>query len=311
MFKIIHETQNDLERVKILNTITDEYVSIIPKMGANINEIVLKKENKLYSVLEGKKSKEEFDGMNIYNSAVLFPFPNRVENGRYEFEEKSYQLPINHPAEGHALHGFVCDKTFEIIHQESSDSIAEIILFYEYDGSYPGYPFPFQMNIKYRLDEKGFSCFTEILNFGKDSMPMSEGWHPYFSFGGSVDNIQLQVPDADIIITDKLIPTGDKQPYTHFKNPETINENEFDTCFLLKSNKERYETKLINPDEQITVVLWQDKKYKYLQIYTPPERTSVALEPMTGNVNNFNNKEDLIILKTGEKINLSYGVELK
>ncbi len=309
MFKIIPEKQNDLERIKITNN--KEYISIIPELGANINEIVLKKGNKIYSILDGRDSKEGFGGSDIYNSAKLFPFPNRVKNGIYEFEGKTYQLPINWPQEEHAIHGFVCDKVFNLIHSEEAEEYANTTLSYKYDGTQAGYPFPFQMNVTYRLDADEFSCVTELMNTGENSMPISDGWHPYFSFHKKVDNLYLQIPKADIVCVDKLIPNGEKKPYSYFTELEQIKSEKFDNCFLMKNDVEKHYTKIYDPDEQTTIILWQDSKYKYLQVYIPPDRESIALEPMTANVNSFNNKEGLIILKAGEKDKLSYGVQLR
>jgi aldose 1-epimerase len=311
MYIVIIENHNDLQRIKLQNMNSDEYVSVIPEFGANVNEIVFKKGSKLFPLIAGNKSRDEFEGSDIYNSAKLSPFPNRIKNGVYEFEEKTYQLPINHPQEGNAIHGFIYDKKFELIKQESSNEKAEITLSYDYDGSHPGYPFTFSIKITYCYDKNGLTCVTEIENSGNNSMPLNDGWHPYFSVYSNLEKVQLQIPEADIIMVDKLIPTGEKKEYKRFEKLEAINGEVFDTCFALKGNKEIYETKLFYPDEQLILTLWQDNKYKYLQIYTPLGRKSIALEPMMGNVNNFNTKENIIILKAGEKVKSSYGVSLK
>ena len=311
MFKIINEKQNDLQRIKLLNTNTGEYISVIAELGGNVNEIVLKKGNNLYSLLDGRKSLNEFQGSEIYNSAILFPFPNRIVEGKYELNGTSYQLPINWPQEGHAIHGFVCDKVFDVVHKQTDDDYAEITLSYKYEATYPGYPFPFQLTIVYRLDEKKFSCVIEAKNSGESSMPVNIGWHPYFSINDKIDNIKMQLPKSDIIVADNLIPTGEKKTNTQFLKPEEINGKEFDTCFAINENGDVYEIKLFFPEEEVTMVLEQEKIFKYLQIYTPPGRKSIALEPMTGQANNFNNKEDLIVLESGEKIKTKYAVKIQ
>src|SRR5438552_3379996 len=37
---------------------------------------------------------------------ILFPFPNRIRDGRFTWEGKSYELPTNDPASKNAIHGF-------------------------------------------------------------------------------------------------------------------------------------------------------------------------------------------------------------
>src|SRR5579871_4129739 len=35
---------------------------------------------------------------------VLFPFPNRIRNGRFTWQGKDYQLPLNDPSHRNAIH---------------------------------------------------------------------------------------------------------------------------------------------------------------------------------------------------------------
>ncbi len=37
---------------------------------------------------------------------ILFPFPNRIRDGKYNFGGKDYNLPLNDPAKKNAIHGF-------------------------------------------------------------------------------------------------------------------------------------------------------------------------------------------------------------
>src|SRR5437016_4185547 len=37
---------------------------------------------------------------------VLFPFPNRIRAGRYTWDGKEYQLPLDDPKQANSIHGF-------------------------------------------------------------------------------------------------------------------------------------------------------------------------------------------------------------
>ena len=50
--------------------------------------------------------------------------------------------------------------------------------------------------------------------------------------------------------------------------------------------------------------------FNYLQLYIPPDRSSIAIEPMTCSVDAFNNGDGLIILEVAEVIKASCGFEL-
>jgi aldose 1-epimerase len=51
-------------------------------------------------------------------------------------------------------------------------------------------------------------------------------------------------------------------------------------------------------------------KYNYVVLYIPPDRNSIAVEPMTSSIDAFNNKEGLIILKPEEFWSASMGFSL-
>ena len=38
---------------------------------------------------------------------LLTPWPNRIEDGSYEFDGRSFELPLNEPARRNAIHGLV------------------------------------------------------------------------------------------------------------------------------------------------------------------------------------------------------------
>src|SRR5262249_916220 len=39
---------------------------------------------------------------------ILFPFPNRIRDGRFSWAGKEYRLPLNDPSGKNAIHGFAC-----------------------------------------------------------------------------------------------------------------------------------------------------------------------------------------------------------
>ena len=45
---------------------------------------------------------------------VLIPWPNRLEDGSYEFDGKHHQLPLNEPERRNAIHGLVRWATWSV-----------------------------------------------------------------------------------------------------------------------------------------------------------------------------------------------------
>lgn len=314
MFRILKEKFGKLTKIKLVNTETKEYVSIIPECGVNLTEIVLKKNVNLFSILEGYKNHSELIKNEGFKGAKLMPFPNRINDGKYVFNKKNYVLPINFPSQKHAIHGLVYNKSFKIIKSTASKSSATLSLQY-ISNNLQGYPFKFELTVLYLLNSKGFECKTIVVNKDKLKIPIGDGWHPYFNLNDKVNDLFLKIPsNKKISVNKKMIPTGKKLKFNKFSKLMKIGKQVFDTGFVISKKKGVVKTEIMSKKLNLTVQIWQEVgkgKYNYLQVYIPPKRNSIAIEPMTCNTDAFNNKEGLIVLKPKEKFSASYGVNLK
>ena len=316
MFRIKEDNSGGIKSFKILNESTGSYVSVVPGFGANVNEIVLSKGGELYSLIDGNINAEAFGGKGVFRGAKLFPFPNRVKGGTYSFEGKEYQLELNYPEENNACHGFVYNREFVLDNTEEKEDEASIKLSYDYAGSWSGYPFPFRMEIVYTLfDSHDLRCNTRVENRGETSMPLGDGWHPFFKFSGKINDLFLRLPAEKMYETDnRSIPTGRTLPYDVFSFGKKIADVTFDTCFKLAPGKDGVQTsELYDAARDLKVLLWQETgagKYNYIQIYTPSDRKSIAIEPMSCPANAFNGGEGLITLGPEKVFEAEYGVEL-
>src|SRR5712691_5710938 len=52
---------------------------------------------------------------------ILFPFPNRIRAGRFTWEGKEYQLPLNDSTQKNAIHGFPCRKPWRVVGQGADE----------------------------------------------------------------------------------------------------------------------------------------------------------------------------------------------
>ncbi|MFZ2898025.1 MAG: hypothetical protein WA004_05355 [Saprospiraceae bacterium] len=265
--------------------------AFVPARGACLTELVIGG----VPLLDGYREASELDTLDWGKSAILAPFPNRLKDGKYRFEGKEYQFPVNEPARNNALHGFVMDKPFEIV-EEGDFSVA---LEYRYEGSFGYYPFPFLLRVTYSLSvADGFTAFFEMKNTGSSPMPAGLGWHPYFQLGDSADALSLQLPAAEqVLVDERMIPTGEKVCYDAFEAMKQIGATAFDTGFRLP---EPCVVRLREGTRELEY--WQDGAFPYLQVFIPPARRSIALEPMTCNIDALNNGEGLRILAPGEAI---------
>jgi aldose 1-epimerase len=265
--------------------------SLVPARGGCLTDLVIGG----VSLLDGYREASELDTLDWGKSAILAPFPNRLKDGKYSFGGREYHFPINEPARNNALHGFVMDKPFEIVEEDG----LSVALEYRYDGGFEYFPFPFLLRVAYSLSAAaGFSVFFEMKNTGNGPMPAGLGWHPYFRLGDSADALSLQLPAAKQVLVDKrMIPTGETAMFNDFEEMRQIGAAGFDTGFRLP------EPCVVRLREgKRGLAYWQDEAFPFLQVFIPPARRSIALEPMTCNIDALNNGEGLRVLAPGEAI---------
>lgn len=80
---------------------------------------------------------------------------------------------------------------------------------------------------------------------------------------------------------------------------ESLSGKIFDTGFRFPDDAadtdHPHRTLLHDPGASVTLVLWQDRSFPCLQIYTPGSRDSVAIEPMSHPANGFNSGDFAVL----------------
>jgi len=311
MYIIESSKFGNFEKIFLRNEATQEYAAIIPDFGANLNEVVLSNGLKTFPVVDGDVNAHDLVINAVYKSAKLTPFPNRINKGKYEFEGNTHELLTNMPP--HAIHGLVFDKSFTIVSKIASSDSAALTVMYPYRMETVGFPFSFDVYIEYLLDADGLTTTTTITNTGEGNIPVGDGWHMYFQCPCKIDDCLLTVPSDYILIPDStLIPTGDKKAFTLFNAPLIFSNTTFDDCFSIVPDNKIAEVVLTDVQNDLSVISWQEtgeRKYNYLQIFTPLHRETMAIEPMTCQPDAFNNHEGLIILKPQEQVVLRCGIK--
>lgn len=316
MFKKVTESLGPLEELTYFHSSHRFSMSIVPGYGANLRSLVLSHENQSINCIDGARSYQELITDNAFRSAFLLPWPNRVKDGQYHFKEEEFKLPVNEVARNHAIHGFLYRYPFQLIEEELDKNFVTVVLKNEFKGDYPGYPFAFNTEIKFKLSiESGLSIEITVENTDKEKIPMGIGWHPYFQFGEQVDQYHLQMPVTEgYELDERFIPSGKITEYTNFEQARELGNTKFDSSFRLKSNTGKVATRFIEPNRKLSLQCWQDSgtdKYNYLQVYIPRHRQSLAIEPMTCAIDAFNNKDGLWLVAPGLKVGGSFGVQLK
>ncbi len=314
MFVAIEERVGAMPQVRLINTKTGEYATILPTFGGNVNNLMLR-DNRcgLISVIDGYVTEADAAENSGYKSAKLTPFPNRLDGGSYVHNRHRYKLAISRPQEGHAIHGLWHSAKYEVENLKSSSDKASVNLVFVYDGKTKGYPFACTVQLKYRLSNKGLRCTTTVSNDGEKPMPFGDGWHPYFKLNtASIDDLALMLPPVRYMQTnEKNIPTGETVNFLEYLNGASLRDNKLDHGFELINHGKKIQTVISDPQTGVQLAVWQnatDNQYRYLQIYTPADRKTIAIEPMSCAANAFNNKMGLVVLEPKMIFKAKYGV---
>jgi aldose 1-epimerase len=245
---------------------------------------------------------------------VLVPWPNRLQDGSYEFDGRSHQLPLTEPEHANAIHGLVRWTAWRIGEREAHRVVMEYVIHPQ-----PGYPFTLGIGIEYALSKGGLSVRTTARNLGSDACPYGCGQHPYLTLGTpTVDTVELQAPGQRVLISDERdLPTG-SEPVEgteyDFRAARTIGTTTLDNAFtdLARDDDGRARVRLRDPDG-VAVTLWVDESYGYLMLFTGDtrpdvNRRSLAVEPMTCPPNAFRTGDSLIRLEPGGSTTSNWGI---
>lgn len=262
-------------------------------------------------LLDAYQTPEELAHNAWYKNVPLFPFPNRLRDGIYDWGGKTLSFPVNDGAGGNALHGH--SREFSTVPErvDLRATGAALSCRYQDAGDNPAYPFLFTFEITYRLQGPDrFEAAFRFQNDDKCDIPGGLGWHPYFRVTDRIDNLLLQLPACEMIgIDQRMLPTGKRYAYDEFATPKKIGPAVLDNCFALPPREGRAEVIMSTPEGRLR--FWQETgpgKFNFLQLFTHPERSSLAVEPMSCNVDAFNNLDGLIVLRPGEAAVMSFGV---
>jgi aldose 1-epimerase len=240
---------------------------------------------------------------------LLVPWPNRIEDGSYEFAGRTYQLPLNEPARQNAIHGLVRWSNWSIAERAADRVAFEHVLYPQ-----PGYPFALELRVEYSLSDDGLSVRTEATNAGSEAAPYGAGSHPYLAVDQDVvDGVELRVPAATVLVADERgLPVGSAAVADEgldYREARPIGPAVLDHCFtdVERDADGRAEVRLG------TTTLWADESYPYLMVFTGdplPDvaRRSVAVEPMTCAPNAFRSGHGLLRLEPGQAHASSWGI---
>jgi len=237
----------------------------------------------------------------------MFPWPNRITDGKYSFEDIDQQLYLTEPARQNAIHGLTRWANWSRVDGDA----ASVEAGHRLHGQ-PGYPHQLDLRLGYRLSDDGLTVTATATNVGSSDAPYGYGTHPYLSVGRVIDECVLEFSAAEWleVSPERMMPIGlapvDGSPYD-FRSGRAIGGLEIDNAFTGLGGGS-WSVTLSDPDSGARAVLSSDTPW--LQLYTGAAigRTALAVEPMTCPPNAFITGQNLVVLKPGESHTTTFRV---
>jgi aldose 1-epimerase len=229
---------------------------------------------------------------------VLFPWPNRLRNGRWRWRGSELQLDVSAPETPVAIHGLVSWQPWSVLAVEDGALTVGTVL-----ERRPGYPFRLAVAIDHRLTAGRLETTFRVRNAGEQAAPFGLGMHPYLHVGDGVDDAELTVPARTALDLDAGLPTGGTRPFDGAIG--RVGDRLLDDALTDLDRDDDGWARARLRGAAGSIELAVDGAWRWLQVYTgdtlPPgeRRRSLAVEPMTCPPTALADGTDLVVLEPG------------
>lgn len=153
-----------------------------------------------------------------YGMPLLFP-PNRIADGRFTFDGRTYRFPINEPTLHNHLHGFFAQAPWQVVEERAGED-ARLVLRHalrECDEVFRIFPHCLTLELDYTLSTAGLRQEVRVRNDGELPLPFLLGFHTAlrvpFAPRSSADDCLVAVNLGEQWeLSERKLPTGRTVP---------------------------------------------------------------------------------------------------
>ncbi len=198
----------------------------------------------------------------VCRGQVLMPWPNRIRDGAYTFDDRDLQLPLTEPSRHNASHGLVR----WVAWSPEEHTAHSVSLTYRLMAQ-TGYPWTLDLHLLYDLSADGLTVTHTATNLGADAAPYAVGMHPYLTVGdptvGRLDSLELLLPAATrCLVDERELPVSDEpveDTAYDFRVSRPMRDTVFDHAFSDVARDERGgDGRAARPGRRDRRRLWMD-----------------------------------------------------
>jgi len=237
------------------------------------------------------------------HSPVLFPIVGTLKNNTYTINGKEYHLP---------RHGFARDMDFELIEKTENKAVFSLQSSKE---TLQKYPFEFELQLIYTLNENELELEYKVINKGKEKMPFSIGAHPAIALPDHFENYALQFEKEEnlkyYLLENDLISSKTKILETK-NNLVSLNYELFKNDALIFKTLESKSLTILNNSKPYVKVDYYD--FPSLGIWTKENAPFICIEPWLGysdtdeNTGDLYQKEGILTLEANKDFSAKFSI---
>lgn len=267
----------NMKKIYVLNSNNYE-MHIVPCYGMNCIKAICTKPNA--DILKTPHDVDMLgsDDAFLFGMPILF-FPNRISNGRFEFEGREYKFPVNEVKLNNFCHGTLHKLPFEVI--EYDDEHIKGVFIATGDYPYLTFPHSFEFYVEYCIKLDGIHQIVSIKNTSEKNMPVALGFHTTFNLSDK-NMIKISVAKEIERSVATFLPTG--KIYDVFELKEALNKGVFklngrsvSNLFELSGRK----IQILDEETKTRITYIFDEKYKYCMLYSSNGKDHICIEPQT------------------------------
>lgn len=224
MIEIMKQSANHIDYIRLKN---ENLEVIVTNYGATILKILVKDKNgKVQDVVLGYDSIEEYQHYDAYLGALVGRVANRIKNGNFSLNNKTYQLPINNGP--NCLHGGIHGFSYQIFDYEIKDE--KLIFHYVSADGEEGFPGLLDFYATYYLDNDKLIIHYQATSSRDTLINITN--HTYFNLSGHpccihdhylcIQSDRYALVDEDGLVTGDIVSSVNT-PFD-FRNMKQIKE---------------------------------------------------------------------------------------
>ncbi|HLP23107.1 MAG TPA: galactose mutarotase [Microbacteriaceae bacterium] len=243
----------------------------------------------------------------------LFPWPNRLRDGRWMDGDIERRFDITEPARNNAIHGLLGSVEFTAEPGPGTATLRGRL-----DPS-AGYPWAIECELSFALRAGECATRSTFTNLGDRPAPWAFGSHPYIALPGTPESLRFELGASTVLECDEqMIPVGERDvtgTAFDFREPTPLEHIDVDHAFRRDDLDQATIASLASDTARIDV--WADVQCGVVQVFRPPTSSllhrggpAIAVEPMTAPANALASGDGLRWLEPGASVTIEWGVRV-